>query len=195
MRTLNFLTGNAGKLAEAEALFGPLGFEVQRFEVDGVVPDVVEPQAEDLGSVALAKVAQGVEILAAEDRLSESFLVEDSGLFIDALPAFPGVYSAHVLSSIGCEGILRLLDEERTAYFMTVAALWTGEVIEVFVGRCEGRISTEIRGEGGFGYDPIFIPREGGDERTFAEMSLSEKEALSHRGKALRALADFFADD
>lgn len=190
MARLNFLTGNAGKLAEAQALFGPLGHQVEAF--DG---EVIEPQAEDLSAVALAKIAQGVELLAAEGRLEEGLLVEDSGLFIDALPAFPGVYSAHVLRSIGCEGILRLLDEERGAHFMTVAAYWTGEAVEVFVGRCTGSIATEIRGERGFGYDPIFIPHDGDGELTFAEMAPEAKNAISHRGRALRALAEFLAAD
>jgi len=195
MATLNFLTGNSGKLAEAQTLFGPLGWEIQAFEVDGEVPDVIEPQSDNLTTVALAKIAQAVELLASQNRLEESLLVEDSGLFIDALPEFPGVYSAHVLQSIGCEGILRLLDNQRTAHFLTVAALWTGEAVEVFIGRCDGTISTEIKGEGGFGYDPIFIPDESEDGRTFAEMTHEEKSAYSHRGRALRALFDYLDED
>ncbi|MDP6325032.1 MAG: RdgB/HAM1 family non-canonical purine NTP pyrophosphatase [Candidatus Thalassarchaeaceae archaeon] len=195
MATLNFLTGNTGKLAEAQTLFGPLGWEIQAFEVDGEVPDVIEPQSDNLTTVALAKIAQAVELLASQNRLEESLLVEDSGLFIDALPEFPGVYSAHVLQSIGCDGILRLLDNQRTAHFLTVAALWTGEAVEVFIGRCDGTISTEIKGEGGFGYDPIFIPDESEDGRTFAEMTHEEKSAYSHRGRALRALFDYLDED
>ena len=195
MATLNFLTGNSGKLAEAQTLFGPLGWETQAFEVDGEVPDVIEPQSDNLTTVALAKIAQAVELLASQNRLEESLLVEDSGLFIDALPEFPGVYSAHVLQSIGCDGILRLLDNQRTAYFLTVAALWTGEAVEVFIGRCDGTISTEIKGDGGFGYDPIFIPDESEDGRTFAEMTHEEKSAYSHRGRALRALFDYLDED
>ena len=134
-------------------------------------------------------------MLASQGRLQESLLVEDSGLFIDALSEFPGVYSAHVLKSIECEGILRLLDEERSAYFLTVAALWTGEAVEVFVGRCDGSISTEIRGEDGFGYDPIFVPDDGKNGLTFAEMTSEEKSEYSHRGRALRALFDYLNED
>ena len=195
MATLNFLTSNSGKLSEAQTLLSPLGWEIQSFEIDGEVPEVIEPQSDNLTTVALAKIAQGVELLASQGRLQESLLVEDSGLFIDALSEFPGVYSAHVLNSIGCDGILRLLDEERTAHFLTVAALWTGEAVEVFVGRCDGSISMEIKGEDGFGYDPIFIPDESENELTFAEMTAEEKSALSHRGRALRALFDFLNDD
>ena len=97
MATLNFLTGNAGKLAEAETLLSPLGWNIQSFEIEGEIPDVIEPQSDNLTNVALAKIAQGVELLASQNRLEESLLVEDSGLFIDALPEFPGVYSAQVL--------------------------------------------------------------------------------------------------
>ena len=191
MATLNFLTGNQGKLSEAQDLLGPLGYEIQPFEIDGDIPDIIEPQSESLTTVALAKIAQGVELLAASDRLHESLLVEDSGLFIDSLPEFPGVYSAHVLKSVGCEGILKLLDKEREAHFKTVAALWTGQAVEVFVGTCMGKISTEIKGQEGFGYDPIFVPNDVDGDRTFAEMSADEKSSISHRGRALRALFDY----
>ena len=191
MATLNFLTGNPGKLSEAEELLGPLGIHVQSFQINGEIPDVIEPQSESLTTVALAKIAQGVELLAAADRLQEMLLVEDTGLFIDALPDFPGVYSSHVLKSLGCQGILKLLDDNRGARFMTTAALWTGEAVEVFVGTCQGKIATEIRGEDGFGYDPIFVPNDTKDERTFAEMTADEKSAISHRGRALQALYEY----
>jgi XTP/dITP diphosphohydrolase len=195
MPTVNFLTGNPGKLSEVQALLSPFGYSVNSFEVDGKVPDLVEPQAHDLTTVALAKVAQGVEILAQEGRLSESLLVEDSGLFIDSLTNFPGVYSSHIFQSLGLERVLKLVESNREAHFITVAAYWTGEIVEVFVGRCDGLISTKIQGEGGFGYDPIFIPLEGDGQRTFAEMNNEEKSRFSHRGKALRQLAEFLSEN
>ena len=195
MGTLNFLTGNQGKLAEAEDLLGPLNWQIKSFEIEGEIPEIIEPQSDNLTTVALAKIAQGVELLASQNRLNESLLVEDSGLFIDALPNFPGVYSSDVLKSIGCEGILRLLDDNRAAHFLTVAALWTGEAVEVFVGRCDGQIAREIKGQDGFGYDPIFIPDEVDHNRTFAEMTKMEKSTISHRGRALRALFDFLDEN
>jgi XTP/dITP diphosphohydrolase len=73
--------------------------------------------------------------------------------------------------------------------------LWTGEVVEVFIGRCDGTISPEIKGNDGFGYDPIFIPDESQDGRTFAEMSKEEKSTYSHRGRALRALSDYLNEN
>ncbi|MBJ03282.1 MAG: non-canonical purine NTP pyrophosphatase, RdgB/HAM1 family [Euryarchaeota archaeon] len=191
MATLNFLTGNQGKLSEAHDLLRSLGYNVQSFQIDGEIPDIIEPQSDSLTTVALAKIAQGVELLAANERLHELLLVEDSGLFIESLPDFPGVYSASVFKSLGCEGILKLLGNEREARFMTTIALWTGEAVEVFIGVCEGYISTEIRGQGGFGYDPIFVPHSGNEGRTFAEMTTEEKSSMSHRGRALSALYDY----
>ena len=76
-----------------------------------------------------------------------------------------------------------------------MAALWTGEAVEVFVGRCDGRIARESKGQDGFGYDPIFIPDENEDNRTFAEMTQEEKSSISHRGRALRALFDFLSEN
>ena len=113
-------------------------------------------------------------------------LVEDSGLFIDALPDFPGVYSSFVFKSLGCEGILKLLEDNRDARFMTAAALWTGEAVEVFIGVCEGEISREIHGEGGFGYDPIFIATDANCHA--AELDKTTKNRISHRGKAMTQL-------
>ncbi len=191
MATLNFLTSNEGKLSEAKKLLGPLGIKIQAFQIEGDRPDIIEPQSESLTTVALAKIAQGVELLAVDNRLHEMLLVEDSGLFIDTLPDFPGVYSAQIFKSLGCEGILKLLDDERNARFKTAAVLWTGEAVEVFIGTCEGIISTEIRGQDGFGYDPIFVPSDNDEGMTFAEMTAEQKSSISHRGRALRALRDY----
>lgn len=192
MARLGFLTGNAGKLAEATALLGPLGIEVTSLTIDGVRPELIEPQAESLREVAAAKIDQAVSALAAAGRSDEFVLVEDSGLFIEALPAFPGVYSAHVLKSIGLDGILRLMAgrTDRCAHFMTVAALWDGETTHFFEGRCVGSITEAVRGADGFGYDPLFQPE--GEDRTFAEMPRDEKAAMSHRGRALRQLVEHF---
>ena len=74
MATLNFLTGNAGKLAEAEDLLGQLDWEIKSFEISGEVPEIIEPQSDNLTTVALATIAQGVELLASQNRLQESLL-------------------------------------------------------------------------------------------------------------------------
>lgn len=131
----------------------------------------------------------------AADKWDLPVLVEDTGLFIQALGGFPGPYASYVLRTIGLTGVLKLLDgvEDRRAYFKTALAFCDGREAEpvVFTGEAWGQIALEARGAGGFGYDPIFVP-DGGDGRTFAEMSREEKNALSHRGKAFRAFSEWF---
>jgi XTP/dITP diphosphohydrolase len=117
------------------------------------------------------------------------FIVEDSGIFIEPLDGFPGVYSAYVLRTVGNPGILRLLGDrkDRGAVFRSCFGHFDhSRGPMVVTGECRGTISFEERGSGGFGYDPIFIPE--GDERTFAEMQIEDKNLVSHRGKALKAL-------
>jgi XTP/dITP diphosphohydrolase len=137
-----------------------------------------------------------MELIQMEEKIEEPFIKDDSGLFIDALKGFPGVYSSYVQKSIGNEGILRLMDgvENRAAYFRTVIGLFIPEKgISLFSGECRGSISSEIRGKQGFGYDPIFIPD--GEDRTFAEMSLEEKNNISHRIRAIKGLVNFLSQE
>ncbi len=131
------------------------------------------------------------------DEIEGNFIIDDSGLFIEALNDFPGVYSAYVHRTIGNGGILKLMDgvENRRAYFKTVIGLRYEGVNYKLIGICHGFIATEERGENGFGYDPIFIPEN--HKRTFAEMTTEEKNRISHRGKAvlkLRALLRRFGE-
>ena len=127
-------------------------------------------------------------------RIEGDYIIDDSGLFIDALNGFPGVYSAYVFKTIGNDGILRLLRgvENRSATFKTVIGLhYQGENF-LFTGICRGSIIYEMRGNNGFGYDPIFVPE--GFTRTFAEMSTSEKNAVSHRGNAIKKMVEFLKE-
>ncbi len=180
MRVLRMVTSNDGKAREfSEALKG-MPFRLER--VHGAYEEV---QADTLDEVAI-KSAQ--DLLAAGD-VPRPFFLEDAGLFVDALRGFPGVYSAYVYRTVGCQGVLRLLQgvEDRAARFESRIALVTtwGEV-ELFTGTGVGAIAPEARGEGGFGFDPIFVAR--GEERTYAQMPLREKERVSHRGAAVMAL-------
>jgi XTP/dITP diphosphohydrolase len=121
-------------------------------------------------------------------------VLEDSGLFIEALNGFPGVYSAYVFQTIGQMGILRLMEgkRDRDARFESRIALSLPDGnVELVSGTCTGTIPQTMRGSEGFGFDPVFIPE--GDYRTFAEMSIEEKEVHSHRGKALAALRELLA--
>ena len=120
-------------------------------------------------------------------------LVEDSGLFIEALGGFPGVYSAYVLRTLGPSRLLRLLGvRERRAHFVTVFGYAPSRGrVQLFRGEVHGRLADRPRGRHGFGFDPIFVPD--GLDRTFAEMELAEKDRRSHRGRALEALAALLA--
>ena len=174
-----FATGNPGKLKEVKAKFAPLGFEVER-----LVYEYPELQADTLDEV----VHHGLSWLYERHRMP--IIIDDSGLFIDGLKGFPGVYSAYVYKTLGCRGILRLMSKmlDRRAEFRCCAGYVDSEGnIITRTGICEGQIIYEMRGEGGFGYDPIFVPR--GSGQTFAEMPLDQKNSISHRGKAFEALA------
>lgn len=130
-------------------------------------------------------------------------IADDTGLEVDALGGAPGVRSARYAGpgARDAENVARLLGElegvpaeRRTARFVTVAVAGFPDGGEVVArGTVEGVISGQPRGEGGFGYDPVFVP-EGGDGRTFAEMSPAEKHRVSHRGLAFRALAGALAE-
>lgn len=123
-------------------------------------------------------------------------LAEDTGLEVDALGGAPGVLTARFAGNEKNQeaNMLKLLEalsgqENRKARFRTVIALYAQGTCYLFEGIAEGQIATEARGEGGFGYDPIFIPD--GYDKTFAELSSAEKDKLSHRGKALSAFLSF----
>jgi XTP/dITP diphosphohydrolase len=130
-------------------------------------------------------------------------IADDTGLEVDALGGAPGVRSARYASERAsyAENVAKLLreldavdDARRTARFVTVAMARFADGEEIAVrGTVEGVITHDPRGDGGFGYDPVFRPVEG-DGRTFAEMTAEEKHALSHRGRALRALATRLGD-
>jgi XTP/dITP diphosphohydrolase len=178
MRRLYFITSNKGKFLEAKEKLRPLGFSVIQKNLG--YPEI---QAERLEDVAL----QGITHVRM--NFDEPFMLEDAGLFIEALHGFPGVYSKYVFFTIGLPGILRLLSDikDREAVFRSVIAYSEpGHKSIIFVGECSGTISTEQRGKNGFGYDPIFHPK--GLGKTFGEMTTDEKNKYSHRSKALDKL-------
>ena len=122
---------------------------------------------------------------------------DDTGLEIDALNGEPGVYSARYagekcIAEENMSLVLQKLEgiEQRTAVFRTVIALIIGGNITLFEGSCKGEIQKNKCGSEGFGYDPIFLPN--GFKKTFAEMKQNEKGSISHRGKAVKKLVEFF---
>lgn len=179
MRKVQLITSNLGKLEEFRAALEPLGFEVAHLPLD-----VEEVQADTLEEVVADCMRQ------VRERRVKDFVLDDSGLFVDALKGFPGVYSSYALRTLGCEGLLKLLAgvEDRSARFeCCIGCSLEGREEIVLKESCEGRIIGTIRGRGGFGFDPIFAADS--EERTFAEMPLAEKNLISHRGKAIKSLA------
>lgn len=179
MIELDLITSNPGKLKEFRSALEPLGFEVRHLpeEVDEIQADTLEEVVQ--GCVAQLK-ARGLR----------NFVLDDSGLFIDELNGFPGVYSSYVFRTLGCEGILKLLQgkSNRAARFECCIGCSIERMGQFTVKELsKGRIIHEMRGREGFGYDPIFVPA--GKERTYAEMGLEEKNELSHRGKAIKSFA------
>lgn len=181
MKTIYFITGNKGKYNEVKEKMKSLDVEV--IQKNFGYPEIQADTLEDV-------VKYGVEHL--KNKLNHPFIIEDAGLFIDELKGFPGAYSKYVFYTIGCKGILKLMEDtnERSAVFRSVYAYFESDKKpELFIGECIGIIADKERGTGGFGYDPIFIPA--GETRTFAEMKIEEKNMFSHRGKALDKLIEF----
>jgi XTP/dITP diphosphohydrolase len=120
------------------------------------------------------------------ERYNRPIMIDDSGLFIDALKGFPGVYSAYVFKTVGCDGILRLMRDvkDRGARFeCCIGFMMPGREPSTCKGIAKGSISTEKAGTGGFGYDPVFIPE--GYTKTYAQIEISDKNRISHRGLAM----------
>lgn len=186
-----FLTGNKNKVVEANQILSNLGYEVEQFLVDGLTPEFIEPQSSSIVDVSKFKIQQALELISETESSNNALLVEDSGLFIESLNDFPGVYSSYISKTIGNEGILNLLVDKsnRNAEFRAYSILYKNGKYFRALGICSGKISTQIKGSNGFGFDPIFIP-ESGDGRTFGEMTDHEKSSKSHRGESLRILYD-----
>ena len=189
MKQVVIATKNKGKAKDFEALFQPLGFEV--VTMFDVAPDM---EIEETGTTFEENAVLKAETLAKE--LNMIVIADDSGLAVDALDGAPGVYSARYAGDHDDEAnIVKVLEnlagvpeEKRTARFMCALAIAGPEMDTTTVfGTCEGVILQEKRGTNGFGYDPIFFIPELG--RAMAELTPEEKGAISHRGNAIRKLA------
>ena len=184
--TIYFITGNNSKFNEIQNLFQKedLPYEIMQNTIE-----TTEIQAPSLEEVALFKLN------SVREKMTNSFFIEDAGFFVDIpLNGFPGVYSKYVLNTIGNKGILNLIKDyhDTKAYFKAVIAMYFQPINEtlIFEGTVDGKLARTIRGRGGFGFDPIFIPNEF-PNRTFAELTIEEKNMVSHRGKAWRKLVAF----
>jgi len=185
-------TRNAHKTREIQHILGP-GFRVHDLRAH---PDISEVPESGGSFEENAKI----KALASSRQLPGLVIADDSGLQVDAFGGAPGIYSARYAGANATERdkidkLLRELDrvrstdDRRHARFRCVVALArNGSLLETFEGIVEGRIANEVRGDYGFGYDPIFIPE--GFEQTFGELPKEVKNTISHRAKAIRALAD-----
>lgn len=183
MGKLCFATNNHHKFLEVEPIAREHGIELE------MCRDVkIEIQSDSLEEIVVKSA------MLAYIILNRPVLVEDAGLFVEALNGFPGPYSNFVYRTIGISGLLKLMRdlENRRAYFKSAAAIAFNGGILVSTGVVEGEIARESRGSRGFGFDPIFIPR--GDMRTFAEMSVEEKNRVSHRATSTRKVLKLYVD-
>jgi XTP/dITP diphosphohydrolase len=185
-------TANPDKAAEIEAVLTGSGLALELVPRPATVPDVEET------GLTLEDNAR-LKAVAVCEATGTPAIADDTGLEVDALGGAPGVRSARYAGPDATydDNVTKLLDaltgvpaEPRTARFTTVAvARWPKGLEVAAIGSVEGDIVDAPRGSYGFGYDPVFRPRDG-DGRTFAEMTAAEKHLLSHRGQAFRTLAD-----
>lgn len=193
MRQIVLATKNQGKIKEMRALLAPHDIEVLSMADFAPIED-----AEENGTTFQDNALIKAKYYYEHTRVA--CLADDSGLEVDALEGRPGVYSARYSGENATDATnnAKLLDEmadvaedNRTARFRCSMALVDGDTVLTADGVCEGVILRELRGEGGFGYDPLFyVPRY---DRTLAELTADEKNAISHRGQAVRTMADKIA--
>jgi XTP/dITP diphosphohydrolase len=183
-KVIFFATNNVNKFNEARKVLGEYKIAVGMLRVK-----TLEIQNENLEEIAKTSALQAFE------KCRLPIIVEDAGLFIDALNGFPGPYASYVYKTIGNKGLLKLMEnaENRGAKFQSAVAYYSAELGSpmCFKGEIIGEITREMReGSSGFGFDPIFKPVN--SDKTFAEMSVTEKNRYSHRAKALRKFAEWY---
>ena len=164
------------------------GIELLSLKDIGFMEEIAEP-FHTFEENALAKAS------AVHRRCGKNVFADDSGLCVNALDGAPGVDSAHYCGMRDDEqNLQKVLTElksaaDRSAFYKAVICLIWNDEVYYFEGICEGDIMDEKRGAGGFGYDPIFVPK--GYNQTFGELPLSIKNLISHRGKAVKKMVDF----
>ena len=179
---ITFITGNEHKVIEAENIFKVHGIELEHIDLG-----YMEPQG------TLEEVAMfGAKYASRE--LNRPVIVEDAGLFIRALNDFPGTYSHYVQDTLGNQGILKLLNNvpDRYAEFRSVIGYCApNSEPKTFLGKVEGEISVEERGNLGFAFDPIFyVPSL---DKTFGELTTEEKNQFSHRKNSLKKFIEWYS--
>ncbi|MFK8054559.1 MAG: RdgB/HAM1 family non-canonical purine NTP pyrophosphatase [Saprospiraceae bacterium] len=190
MKQLVFATANPNKIAEVKSKLGD-GYDFLSLVDIGCIEEIPETTGTLEGN-ALQKARY------VKDKYGYDCFAEDSGLEVDSLDNRPGVDTAHYSGSRDAQANMTKVLEElsgevhRTARFRAVIALVQGEREELFEGRVDGWIAKEMAGEGGFGYDPIFIPE--GHAKTFAQLSQDIKKGISHRSRAVGKLVGYLGE-
>ena len=185
-RVIFFATNNVNKFNEARRVLAEYNVAVGMLRVKSV-----EIQSESLEEIARASASDAFE------KCHLPIIVEDAGLFIDALNGFPGPYAAYAYRTVGNQGLLRLMKnvKARSAHFESAVAHFSAGLKSpvCFHGEVLGEIAIKERrgnSRSGFGFDPIFKPLD--SSKTFAEMTIAEKNAHSHRARALRKFAEWY---
>lgn len=185
-----FATGNRHKLEEAQQILGDK-YTLKTPADFGITEDIPET-ADTIEGNALQKVQY------IWDKVHMPCFADDTGLFVDALDGAPGVRSARYAGEDkkAEDNVKKLLQEmegrsDRSARFRCIVALMMDGQPKLFEGKVEGVITTVPSGNGGFGYDPVFAPEKYGSKRTFSELTAQEKNEISHRGEAMRLLAEY----
>ena len=191
-RRIVFATGNENKMKEIRMILADLGMEIVSMREAGVDEEIVED------GMSFEENAEIKARAVSRVLVNDVVLADDSGLEIDYLDKAPGIYSARYMGEdtsyrIKNANLIERLegvpDEKRTARFVcAIAAAFPDGTVKTVRGTMEGRIGYEEAGENGFGYDPIFYLPEYGCSS--AELSMEEKNKISHRGKALRAIKE-----
>lgn len=185
IKKIYFATTNQNKFKEAEKIFFKYGLKLEHLKLK-----TIEIQSGSLKKIALNSLNQ----VLSKHRLP--VFVEDAGLFIKALNGFPGPYSSYVFKTIGFKGILKLMKnvQNREACFLSVVAFGNRELKpKVFTGKVCGKITLKAKGLSGFGFDPIFQPKN--FKKTFAEMDIEEKNRYSHRARAIKKLVNWLKQE
>ena len=187
MSELYFVSNNLDKYSEIKSMSND---KIIGLDLKFCKQDIIEIQDEKIEKIAIEKAKSAYTIV------KKPIIIEDDGLFIKSLNGFPGQYSKFILKSIGNIGIIRLLkgSSDRSAYFKSIFVYNDGIIVKVFYGKIIGKISSTIT-EGGWGYDPIFIPLNRNNKKgiTFAKLSqTNKKNELSHRRIAFYKFIKWF---
>ncbi|RLF06548.1 MAG: non-canonical purine NTP pyrophosphatase, RdgB/HAM1 family [Thermoprotei archaeon] len=179
-RRIAYVTSNPNKANESVSILREMGINVEP-----VLVKIPEIQSDDLVEIAKFRARE------AYRKLKRPVIVEDAGLFIDALNGFPGPYSSYVFKTIGNNGVLKIMKgiKNRKAIFRSVIAFHNGKRILTFVGEVKGKISFKPKGSS-WGFDPIFEPK-GFKGLTYGQLPPEVKNKISHRRKALEKLARY----